>query len=126
MPKQIKNTHKLKAILLHIINSIGAKYNGGKAVILTILYFIEVEFYQKYEEKLMGLTYTKEEQDPVPEEFDDAIKEMEDNGEIITITTGFDDHRQYRYLALKKENLSGLSKQEIDVAEGVTGRLSGP
>ena len=54
-----KNVQKFKEVLLYILNKVGAKENIGETVIYKLLYFIDFDFYERYEEQLIGATYIK-------------------------------------------------------------------
>ena len=51
-----KNVEKFKEILLYILNKVGSKSNVGETVIYKLLYFIDFDYYEKYEEQLIGAT----------------------------------------------------------------------
>lgn len=63
------NAQKFREVLLYILNKIGAKSNVGESVIYNLLYFIDFDFYEKYEEQLIGATYKKNTFGPTPIEF---------------------------------------------------------
>lgn len=54
-----KNINKFREIFLYILNKVGSKPNLGETVLYKILYFIDFDFYEKYEEQLIGATYIK-------------------------------------------------------------------
>ena len=54
------NVQKFKEVLLYILNKIGTKENLDETVICNLFYFIDFDFYEKYEEHLIGLTYKKD------------------------------------------------------------------
>jgi transcriptional regulator with XRE-family HTH domain len=57
LPK--KDIKKFKEILLYILEKVGAEPNVGMTVIYKLLYFIDFDYYEKYEKQIMGLTYFK-------------------------------------------------------------------
>jgi len=61
-----KNLEKFKEVLLYILNKVGSKPNIGETVIYKLLYFIDFDFYEKYEEQLIGATYIKNRYGPTP------------------------------------------------------------
>ncbi|MBU2082413.1 helix-turn-helix domain-containing protein, partial [Patescibacteria group bacterium] len=89
MPKKVKqemrisvpqeNIVKLKETFLYILEKIGALPNIGEAVICKILYFIDFDYYEKYEEQLIGATYIKNHYGPTPAAFTEIVKQMEQN-----------------------------------------------
>jgi len=54
-----KNLEKFKEVLLYILNKVGSKPNIGETVLYKLLYFTDFDFYEKYEEQLIGATYVK-------------------------------------------------------------------
>ena len=55
----LMNVVKFKEVLLYILSKIGAKPNVGQTVIYKLLYFIDFDFYELYEEQILGLRYIK-------------------------------------------------------------------
>ena len=49
-----KNLKKFKEALLYILGKVGAKPNVGETVLYNLLYFIDFNYYEKYEEQLIG------------------------------------------------------------------------
>lgn len=120
-----KNLEKFKEVLLYILNKVGSKPNVGESVIYKILYFIDFDFYEKYEEQLMGATYIKNKFGPTPVEFAKIIEDMKRKGEIVEVDSKYFAYPQRKYLPLRKADLSILNKsQETDVINNVLNRLS--
>ena len=71
-----KNLDKFKEILIYILNRVGSKPSIGETVIYKLLYFIDFDFYEKYEEQLIGATYIKNNYGPTPKEFIKIITEL--------------------------------------------------
>ena len=61
-----KNLAKFKEVLLYVLSKVGGKPNVGEAVIYKLLYFIDFDFYEKFEEQLIGATYIKNHYCPTP------------------------------------------------------------
>ena len=61
-----KNLEKFKEVLLYVLSKVGGKPNVGEAVIYKLLYFIDFDFYEKFEEQLIGATYIKNHYGPTP------------------------------------------------------------
>ena len=65
---QIRVTHKnletFRQVLLYLLNKVGGKPNVGETVLHKLLYFIDFDYYEKYEENLMGATYIKNHHGP--------------------------------------------------------------
>jgi len=117
-------TDKFKEILLYILEKIGAKPNVGKTVIYKLLYFIDFDFYEKYEEKLIGATYVKNHHGPTPTTFNDIVKEMEKDNEIEKVKSKYFQYNQKKYLPKRPPNLSQLNATEIKHIDEVLARLA--
>ena len=119
-----KNIEKFKEVFLYILKKVGSKPNIGQTVLYKLLYFIDFNYYEKYEEQLMGATYIKNHYGPTPKEFSKIIKEMEDK-DLYTVQGGR--HFQYpqtKYLPLREPDLSILNARELEVIDDVLNKLS--
>jgi len=118
-----KHLKKFKEVLLYILNKIGSKPNIGETVLYKILYFIDFDFYEKYEEQLIGATYIKNHFGPTPKEFVKIVKEMEEK-ELIKIKNEYFRYPQTKYLPLRKPDLKILQAHELEIIDEVINRLS--
>jgi len=112
-----KNIQKFKEVLLYILEKVGSKVNVGETVIYKLLYFIDFDFYEKYEEQLIGATYIKNNFGPTPVEFKKVIEEMQDSGELEVVKSKYFNYPQRKYLPLKRailKSLSAIEKEHID------------
>ena len=118
-----KNLTKFKEVLLYILNRVGAKPNIGETVIYKLLYFIDFDYYEKYEEQLIGATYMKNRYGPTPLEFRKIVGRMLGK-EIIEVKDKYFDYPQTKYLPLRRPDLSTLKGSEIEVIDSVLEKLS--
>jgi len=77
-----KKLKKFKQVFLYVLEKTAGKPNVGMTVLYKLLYFIDFDYYEKYEEQLMGLTYIKNHHGPTPREFVRVVDEMEKSGEL--------------------------------------------
>lgn len=119
-----KNLEKFKEVFLYILNEVGAKPNIGKTVIQKLLYFIDFDYYEKFEEQLIGATYIKNKYGPTPIEFMNIVDEMLRDEDIVAVKNKRFDFDQIKYLPLRKADLSGLNANELSTIENVLERLS--
>lgn len=119
-----KRVDKFREVLLYILNKVGAKPNVGETVLYKLLYFIDFDFYEKYEEQLIGATYKKNEFGPTPTEFFSIVKDMIEKKEIEKITSKYFFKNQKKYLPLRNAELSILSAHELQLIDEVIDRLS--
>ncbi|MBU1992643.1 DUF4065 domain-containing protein [Patescibacteria group bacterium] len=113
-----------KEIFLYILEKVGSKPNVGETVLYKLLYFIDFNYYEKYEEQLMGATYIKKQRGPAPVVFKKVIKQMQEKKEIEPIRSKFFQYDQKKYLPLRKPNLDGLSARDIQHIDEVLDNLS--
>lgn len=118
-----KNLQKFKEVLLYILNKIGSKPNIGESVLYKLLYFIDFNFYEKYEEQFIGATYIKNHYGPTPKEFIKIIKEMEGK-DLIKVKDSYFKYPQTKYLSIRESDLTLLKANEIKMIDSVLDRLS--
>jgi len=119
-----KNLQKFKEVLIYILNKVGAKPNIGETVIYKLLYFIDFDYYERYEEQLIGATYLKNKFGPTPLEFRIIVDKMMAKGEIIEIKDKYFEYPRRKYLPLRKPDLGILKGNEVEVIDDVLDRLS--
>ena len=118
-----RNVEKFKNALLYITQKIGALPNVGQTVLYKILYFCDFDYYEKYEEQLIGATYIKNHFGPTPREFSAIVKEMIQEGKIEEITTKFFDKDQKKYIPVISPDLSVFSGRELQHIDEEIARL---
>lgn len=118
-----KNMEKFKEVLLYILNKVGSKPNVGETVIYKLLYFIDFDFYEKYEEQLVGATYVKNNYGPTPLEFQKIVEQMADR-ELVRVKSTYFNFPQTKYLPLRRPDLTKLRANEIEVIDNVLNKLS--
>jgi len=118
-----RNLEKFKEVLLYILNKVGSKPNVGETVLYKLLYFIDFDFYEKYEEQLIGATYVKNHYGPTPIEFGKIVAKMMDK-QILKVKSSYFDYPQSKYLPLRKADLSKLKANEVEVIDNVLDKLS--
>jgi len=106
-----KDLDKFKQVILYLLEKVGSKPNVGETVIHKLLYFIDFDYYEKYEENLMGATYIKNHHGPTSIEF-------------ASVKSKYFKYSQKKYLPLKKADLSLLSARETEHIDGVIARLA--
>jgi uncharacterized phage-associated protein len=106
---------KFEQTLLYILEKIGGKPNIGKTVLFKLLYFIDFDYYEKYEEQLIGAKYIKNVYGPTPVMFAKIVEQLEKDGKIEKIKSKFYTREQTKYLInpAHKMDFSALSSQEL-------------
>ncbi|MDR4496395.1 MAG: DUF4065 domain-containing protein [Candidatus Scalindua sp.] len=118
-----RNLQKFKEILIYILEKVGSKPNIGETVLYKLLYFIDFNFYEKYEEQLIGATYIKNHHGPTPKEFIKIVKEMEGK-ELVKVQDKYFQYPQTKYLPLRKSDLTQFKAHEKEVIDDVLNSLS--
>jgi transcriptional regulator with XRE-family HTH domain len=119
-----KNLKKFKEVLLYVLSKVGGKPNVGEAVLYKLLYFIDFDFYEKFEEQLVGATYIKNHYGPTPVEFKVMVDDMIKNGEIVKIEGKYFNYPQRKYLPIREPDLTKLKDaRELRHIDEVIARL---
>lgn len=119
-----KNIRKFKEVFLYILSRVGAKPNVGEGVLCKLMYFIDFDFYEKYEKQLMGAVYIKNHHGPTPAGFPKIIAGMEKAGEIARVVKPRYQYQQTKYLPLRNPDLSLITAEEKKHIDWVLARLS--
>jgi len=119
-----KNLHKFREVLVYILNRVGAKPNIGETVVYKLLYFIDFDYYEKYEDQLIGATYMKNKYGPTPLEFRKVVDQMAAKGELIEVKDKSFAYPRRKYLPRRRPDLSILKGSEIEIIDNVLNRLS--
>ena len=119
-----KNLEKFKQVFLYVLEKTAGRPNVGMTVLYKLLYFIDFDYYEKYEEQLMGLTYIKNHHGPTPREFVKVIEGMKETGELEEVKSKYFTFEQRKFLPHQHADLSRLSAQEIAMVDNVLARYA--
>lgn len=114
-----KKIEKFHQILLYILKKVGGKPNVGMTAIYKFLYFIDFDYYEKYEEQIMGLDYIKNHFGPTPLLFENIIEKMIESGEVEPVKSKFYQYPQTKYFINPEVEpdltvLNGKEKEHVD------------
>ena len=110
-----EKVEKFKQVLLYVLAKIGARPNIGQTVLYKVLYFIDFDYYEKYEEQLIGAKYIKNTYGPSPVIFAKIVEELEKEDKIERVKTKFHNYDQMKYLVNSKDpDISSLSSRELE------------
>jgi len=112
-----EKVEKFKEVLLYILERIGARPNIGEAVVCKLMYFIDFDFYEKFEEQLIGAKYIKNHFGPTPVAFSEIVAQMEQDGDLTRVTKKYFQHEQKKYLPRRSADLSNFSAQEKELID---------
>lgn len=118
------NVEKFKQVLLYVLERCAGKPNIGETVLNKLLYFIEFNYYERYEEHLIGATFKKLQFGPVPQKMDQILLKMESKHQVKSIKTEYHGFIQKRFIPLAKPDLKQLSAAEIETIDQVINQLS--
>ena len=119
-----KNIIKFKEVLMYVLNKVGGRPNIGETALYKLLYFIDFNYYEKYEEQLIGATYIKNRYGPSPVEFVKIVSLMIKHNEVMKITDKHFGYDQKKYLALRKPDLGVFTAREKEVIDDVLNTLA--
>lgn len=119
-----KNLKKFKEVLLYILNKVGAKPNIGETVLYKILFYVDFDYYERFEEQLIGATYIKNHHGPTPIEFAKIIEKMEKEKDLIRVKDKYFNYPQTKYLPLRDPDLTVLNVREKELIDEVLNKLS--
>lgn len=115
---------KFKQVLLYVLERCAGKPNVGETVLNKLLYFIEFNFYERYEEHMIGATFKKLQFGPVPQDMDLVLSKMETEGMVKMFKADYHGFLQKRYMPLAKPDLQELRASEIEIIDQVINQLS--
>lgn len=120
-----ERAEKFEQVLLYILSKIGGRPNIGQTAIYKLLYFIDFDYYEKYEEQLIGARYMKNTHGPTPIMFAKIVDRMEKERKVEKIKSKFYKYEQTKYLVnpTLPLDLSSLSAQELAHIDWEIGRL---
>jgi len=119
-----RNWAKFIEVFLYILHRIGTKPNIGQTVLYKLLYFIDFDFYEMYEEQLIGAVYIKNKHGPTPVAFREILSKMVKNGDVIELDTEYHGYKQTRYVPHRKPDLTIFRGHEIDLINEVLDKLA--
>lgn len=122
IPKE--NEKKFQEILLYILGKVGSRPNIGQTALYKLLYFIDFDYYEKFEEQLIGATYIKNTFGPTPVSFAKIVKKMEQHGKIVEVKSKYFGLDQTKYIATQEADVSGLSGAELKHVDDELERLA--
>ena len=120
MKKQRLNKQKMKQAILYFLYHCGTM---DREKLGALLYYADFDYYEKFEEQLIGATYMKNHHGPTPIEFKKIIDSMEGK-DLVQIKDQYFKYPQRKYLPLREPNLSQLKANELLMIGEVLERLS--
>lgn len=122
VPKE--NVAKFEQVLLYIVHKVGNRPNIGQTALYKLLYFIDFDYYEKYQEYLMGATYIKNTHGPSPVSFAKITRNLEDAGKLVMVQSKYFGFDQRKYLVTAEPEVSTLNAQELKHIDDELQRLA--
>lgn len=108
------NEEKYKNVILYLSKNIGGGSVWGKKKMYKLLYFIDFDFFEKYEKPITGDVYHKLQMGPAPRYFDVLALELQKEGKlkISKGKTGNGYTDAFVYSALEKPKANAFTAKE--------------
>jgi uncharacterized phage-associated protein len=112
---------KYKNVILYLSKHVGGGSVWGKKKMYKLLYFIDFDFFEKYERPVTGDIYHKLQMGPAPSYFDVLALELQKEGklEIGKGKTGAGLNDAVVYRALEEPNSKAFSKGEKEMLDRI-------
>ncbi len=104
---------KFKQFLQYVIHKTSSISNVGKTVLYKILYFTDFNYYELFEEKLSGETYSKYPYGPAPCDFEKVIHELKTEGLIKETSINYG-YPQIKITSTIEPDTSKFTKGELE------------
>ena len=124
MRRPQRNIEKFRQVLLYVLTQVGSKPNVGETVLHKLLYFIDFDYYEKFDESLTGVTYIRNYHGPTAVDLREILRQMQKHGETEAMKSKYYQYSQKRHLPLVAPDLSILSGRETKHIDEVLTRLA--
>lgn len=115
---------KYKNVILFLAKNVGQGSVWGKKKMYKLLYFLDFDFFEKYEKPITGDVYHKLQMGPAPHYFDVIAHELVEKGQLKISKgksgPGYND--AYVYRALQKPSLSVFNRKELGMLKRVVNK----
>ena len=108
-----KDLAKFRQVLLYVLYRVGGRPHVGETVLHKLLYFIDFDYYEKFEENLAGVTYIRNHHGPTVQGLGEILQQMQKQKLVMAVKNKYFSRTQKKYLALVAPDLSLLSAREI-------------
>ena len=112
-------------VVLYVLEQVGELPNIGETALHKILYFIDFDYFEKFEESLMGETYIKNYYGPTSKNLARVLYQMETAGKVKRSTSDFHGHDQKKCSVMQKPVSTDLIDPYIDHIDGVLAKHAG-
>lgn len=113
-----------RQVILYVLDRVEGKPNVGEAVLHQLFYFIDFDYYEKFEENLMGETYIKNGYGPTSVNLTRILRCMEEEGAIQKTEQVYHNYNQNRYLTTGRFSTDLLRTRDVEHIDQVLARYS--
>ena len=113
-----------RQVILYVLDKVGNKPNVGEAVLHRLFYFIDFDFYEKYEENLMGETYIRDDHGPTSVNLTRILRCLEEEGAVRQTERVHHNDNQKRYATIGRSETDLLRPRDIEHIDQVLDRFS--
>ncbi len=115
---------KMRELLLYIFKRAEDKPNVGATVLNKLVYFMDFDHYEIYEEPLLCWQYIKNHHGPTAVGLDTLLAEMTVQGDIDLVKQYYFIYPQRSYRAMRDPDMSEFTEEQIHHIDEVFERLS--
>lgn len=119
-----ENIEKFKQVLLYVVSKVGNRPNIGQTALYKLLYFIDFDYYERYQQYLIGATYIKNTHGPSPVSFAKIARDLETQGKLVGVNSKYFNYDQKKYMVTSESEVSLLTAQELKHIDDELGRLA--
>ena len=119
-----------RQVILYVLDRVEGKPNprapgaGGEAVLHQLFYFIDFDYYEKFEENLMGETYIKNGYGPTSVNLTRILRCLEEEGAVQKTERVHHNDSQKRYVATRRSETDLLRPRDVEHIEQVLNRFT--
>lgn len=116
--------HLLEQVLLYVLSIVQDKGNVGETVLQKLLYFIDFDYFEKYEENFMGETYLRKTFGPMNMRLQPELQRLQETGLIEKGKYNYFGKTQTYYRVVGDARWNDLTSHHLAHIDDVLNRLS--
>ncbi len=120
------NIDKYKNTILYLANKLGGKIKGKKKL-AKLLYFVDFDFFEKYEYSITGTTYKHLPMGPVPSELSEILELLKNDGSLDVNIENLSVNLlpMEVYKAKRESDTSVFERKELEMLDRVISKYGG-
>ncbi len=121
---EVHRPHLLRQVVLYVLTIVQDMPNVGETVLQKLLYFIDFDHYEKYEENLMGETYLRCDYGPMNRRLRPELRKLMREGLVEKGQSDYFGKPQTSYRVIGNASWDDLKPQDLAHIDDVLKRLS--